>query len=64
MLTIEQANEIKERQSRFFASPANGATVATHGARNNAEQEYGIASRALMKHGVLMPLKKKYNPHR
>ena len=63
-LDPEVARAEYEASLRWFNTPANGATTATHGARNDREQRYGIASRSLMKAGLLTPLKRKYNKYR
>lgn len=61
-MTTDKAIEEMESVRRWFQTPGNGATIATHGARNDHEQRYGIAARSLMKAGVIYPLK--YNQHR
>ncbi len=45
---------------RWMNTPSNGATTATLGARNDAEQRLAMAAKTLRSAGVLAPIKKKY----
>ena len=61
---IEEAHAEVARFQRFQQSFDNGATTASIAPRHMAEERYGLASRALMRAGVMYPLKHKYNPYR
>lgn len=61
---IDSARGEYDAALRWMQTPANGATVASHGARNDREQRLGISARTLMKAGVMAPVKRKYNPYR
>lgn len=57
---ISAAQAEYDRLLRWMNSPANGATTATLGARNDAEQRFAQVSKILRSAGVIPPLKRKY----